>query len=61
MALTSKRGLTKKEEDIVNKMDSHVKTADLSGDDKLALKRFGKLFDELTDKEKNAIYYSENI
>ena len=52
MALTSKRGLTKKEEDIVNKMDSHVKTADLSGDDKLALKRFGKLFDEFADKEK---------
>jgi|ETN02SMinimDraft_4_1059925.scaffolds.fasta_scaffold01064_12 hypothetical protein len=61
MALKSKRGLTKKEEETVNEMDSHVRTAGLSGDDKLALKRFGKLFNELTDKEKNALYYSENI
>ena len=33
----------------------------LTGDDELALKMFGKTFDELSDKEKDFIYYKENM
>jgi len=36
------------------------KGTNLSPDDKLALKMFGKLFDELSSKEKSYLYYHEN-
>ena len=38
-----------------------VKVAKLTADDKLSLKRFGKLYNELTSEEQNALYYFENI
>ena len=37
------------------------KVKELTGDDRLALEMFGKLFEELSNKEKDFIYYKQNM